>query len=155
MPRGKKWVVKFKKLLEAERVKTEAKIEQYRSQDSKGEPVEPCPDFMEWAGRENARNMLSRQEDRSRRYLKKVGQALARIRAGIFGLCEECGGEISSKRLEVRPVARHCIACKEEIERKEKQYFHYYPGGQGNGDEVVLRSKTAQIFIKPRIIIDE
>jgi DnaK suppressor protein len=37
-----------------------------------------------------------------------------------FGTCEECGVEIGSKRLEVYPATRLCIACQEEYERALK-----------------------------------
>lgn len=40
-----------------------------------------------------------------------VNRALARIETGSYGICVLCGGEISPRRLEVRPEASLCIEC--------------------------------------------
>ena len=64
-------------------------------------------------------SMRMRLRNRETLYLKKVEEALKRIENGDFGLCEECGLDIEIKRLEARPTATLCVACKEEEERKE------------------------------------
>ena len=56
---------------------------------------------------------------RESRLIKKLKQALARIEYGEYGFCEECGEEISIKRLEARPVTTKCIDCKENEEQIE------------------------------------
>lgn len=43
--------------------------------------------------------------------LTRIDQALRRIDDDEYGLCEECGEEISEKRLAVDPAASHCIRC--------------------------------------------
>jgi RNA polymerase-binding transcription factor DksA len=43
--------------------------------------------------------------------LTDVDDALAKLDAGEYGRCEECGGSISDARLEAMPTARTCIAC--------------------------------------------
>jgi DnaK suppressor protein len=48
--------------------------------------------------------------------LELVEQALARIKARKYGMCEECGGVISKKRLEAIPFAPMCIRCAEKLE---------------------------------------
>jgi DnaK suppressor protein len=48
--------------------------------------------------------------------LREIGAALARIDAGTFGDCEECGQQIMMERLEALPYARHCIACARQLE---------------------------------------
>lgn len=48
--------------------------------------------------------------------LKEIDEALRRIEEGTFGICEECGGKISKKRLEVLPYATLCIKCAEKEE---------------------------------------
>lgn len=45
--------------------------------------------------------------------LEAVEEALERIRAKSFGLCEGCGGIIAKKRLEAIPFAALCIKCAE------------------------------------------
>ncbi len=41
--------------------------------------------------------------------LADVNDALAKLDAGTFGFCEECGRPISPPRLEAMPAARFCI----------------------------------------------
>jgi DnaK suppressor protein len=44
--------------------------------------------------------------------LRHVADALARLASGDYGYCEECGGEISEKRLEALPFAVRCRECE-------------------------------------------
>ncbi|MFM7075400.1 MAG: TraR/DksA family transcriptional regulator [Planctomycetaceae bacterium] len=48
--------------------------------------------------------------------LEQVEEALGRIRARTYGICEECEGVISKKRLEAIPFASMCIRCAEKME---------------------------------------
>jgi DnaK suppressor protein len=50
--------------------------------------------------------------------LKSVDAALARIDAGTFGQCLNCGQEIGMKRLEAIPWARYCITCQELMDHR-------------------------------------
>lgn len=56
---------------------------------------------------------------RESRLIKKIRAALERIEEGTYGICEFCGGKISLKRLQARPVTTKCIQCKEEEEKIE------------------------------------
>jgi len=56
--------------------------------------------------------------------LKKIDNALFKIKNGTFGICDECEGEIEINRLRARPVATSCIACKEEAEKNEGQMLY-------------------------------
>ncbi|MBT2484227.1 MULTISPECIES: TraR/DksA C4-type zinc finger protein [unclassified Microbacterium] len=49
--------------------------------------------------------------------LRQVDDALARMDAGIYGICANCGRPIPHARLEVRPFAIHCVACAEKLGR--------------------------------------
>ncbi|PQO21906.1 molecular chaperone DnaK [Rhodobacteraceae bacterium WD3A24] len=42
---------------------------------------------------------------------KRIHAALARIEAGEFGYCEECGEEIPPRRLELDPTLPRCVSC--------------------------------------------
>jgi DnaK suppressor protein len=79
------------------------------------------PDPTDRASWESDRNFLLRIRERERKLITKIGEALARIEEGAFGICERCGEEISEKRLEVRPVTTLCIKCKEEQENLERR----------------------------------
>jgi RNA polymerase-binding protein DksA len=50
--------------------------------------------------------------------LSAIDAAFARLHLGQYGLCEECGDEISLERLEAVPFASYCIDCQEERENK-------------------------------------
>ncbi|MBK5287960.1 MAG: TraR/DksA C4-type zinc finger protein [Acidimicrobiia bacterium] len=43
--------------------------------------------------------------------LTEVEDALAKIEAGTYGTCDDCGNLIASARLEAVPAARYCIDC--------------------------------------------
>ena len=55
--------------------------------------------------------------ERESRMLADVDQALLRIDEGSYGTCARCEKEISERRLEALPTARHCAACQEFIEQ--------------------------------------
>lgn len=78
------------------------------------------PDPTDQASMETDRNFDLRIKDRERRLIKKIDQALVRIREGEFGECEACGGDISIKRLQARPVTTLCIECKTAQEQEER-----------------------------------
>jgi DnaK suppressor protein len=79
------------------------------------------PDPTDRATQESDRNFELRIRDRERRLINKIKEALNRIDTGEFGICEECGDEISEARLKVRPVTTLCINCKMEAEKKERR----------------------------------
>ncbi|UQU61440.1 TraR/DksA C4-type zinc finger protein [Couchioplanes caeruleus] len=47
----------------------------------------------------------------ARKRVAEVDDALARVEAGTYGVCERCGQPIAEERLAARPFARFCIAC--------------------------------------------
>ncbi len=51
-------------------------------------------------------------QEAERRELLAIERALAKMATGNFGICEECGEEIPSKRLIVLPEARLCANCQ-------------------------------------------
>jgi len=79
------------------------------------------PDPTDRATQESDRNFELRIRDRERRLINKIKEALNKIETGEFGVCEECGDEISEARLKARPVTTLCINCKMEAEKKEKR----------------------------------
>ena len=48
--------------------------------------------------------------------LLNIDKALGRIQSNEFGYCQECGEEISYRRLEFDPASIYCIECAEKIE---------------------------------------
>jgi DnaK suppressor protein len=82
---------------------------------------EAFPDPTDRASLETDRNFLLRIRDRERKLILKIKEALVKIEEGTFGICEECGEEISVDRLKARPVTTLCIACKTKAEEDEKK----------------------------------
>ncbi len=44
-------------------------------------------------------------------HLADLDAALARVDAGAFGRCEQCGLPISPERLDALPATRRCVVC--------------------------------------------
>jgi len=84
------------------------------------QPKENFPDPTDRASLESERNFMLRIRDRENKLIKKIRKALNRIERGTFGVCEECGENISVKRLKARPVTTQCIECKTKEEASEK-----------------------------------
>lgn len=53
---------------------------------------------------------------RTRQVALEIRGALNRITIGTFGICEECGSDISLQRLKAQPTATLCIDCKRGFE---------------------------------------
>jgi DnaK suppressor protein len=49
--------------------------------------------------------------ENSQTVLGEIDAALARIEAGTYGTCTNCGKEIAAGRLEAHPWASSCIDC--------------------------------------------
>ena len=79
------------------------------------------PDQVDRASQEEEFSLKLRERDRERKLLKKIDEALLRIKNGEYGYCDECGAEIGIRRLEARPIATQCIECKTIAELREKQ----------------------------------
>ena len=48
--------------------------------------------------------------------LAETEEAIARLDAGTYGRCVNCGREIAAARLTARPVAALCIECARELQ---------------------------------------
>lgn len=82
---------------------------------------ESFPDPTDRASVESDRNFVLRIRDRERKLISKIREALDRIEKGTYGICEECGEEISEQRLLARPVTTLCIDCKTSQEEDERR----------------------------------
>ena len=81
---------------------------------------EVLADLLDQATAESEREYRLRIRSRESTLIRKIRQSLWDIENGEYGICEICGNGISIKRLEARPVARHCIECKIALENREK-----------------------------------
>jgi DnaK suppressor protein len=77
-------------------------------------------DFTDQATLESDIDMSMHIKERDSRLITKIKESLEKIEEGSYGICEECGEDISEKRLKVRPVATVCIDCKEKQENQKR-----------------------------------
>ncbi len=80
------------------------------------------PDDMDLASSEYLQSFTFRLRGREKVFLKKIDLAIEKLEQGTFGICEDCGEDISVKRLEARPETTLCIRCKEDQEKAEKAF---------------------------------
>lgn len=79
--------------------------------------AERDPEFEEGAQSEHEQFTLSRLSEVQRREILAIDAALARIDAGEYGICRDCGGDIDPRRLTALPYALFCTECASQQER--------------------------------------
>ena len=111
---------KFKKVLLQQKDDLLKNARKTRSGDIHLDP-DDFPDEIDTASSEMNLAFQGRLRERERGLISKINQALAKIEDGVYGECEECGEQISLKRIQARPVAELCIDCKAEQEQLERR----------------------------------
>ena len=111
---------KFRKALEEQRNEILENARKTLSGEIHLEP-DDFPDEIDTASSEMNLAFQGRLRERERGLLAKIHRALDRIEQGIFGECESCGEDISTKRIQARPMAQLCIDCKAEQEQQERR----------------------------------
>jgi DnaK suppressor protein len=84
------------------------------------DPQENLADPLDRATVESDRIRTLRIRDRESKLIKKIRQSLENIENGEYGICDDCGEDISIERLNARPVTSLCIGCKTKRESMEK-----------------------------------
>ncbi len=121
MPLTKADLGRFRTMLDEKRAQIIANAQSTLAEDMALD-ANDLPDEMDLASSEYLQSFQFRLRGREKSFLEKIDRALQKIDRGEFGLCEECGEEISVKRLEARPETTLCIKCKEDQERAEKDF---------------------------------
>ena len=83
-----------------------------------------CTDPLDMAAMLTRQSCALQIQDREQRLIHKIGEALERIREREYGYCERCGEEIGMGRLKARPVTRHCMECKIDMENQKNVRFY-------------------------------
>ncbi|MFN2267838.1 MAG: TraR/DksA C4-type zinc finger protein [Desulfonatronovibrio sp.] len=117
----------------------------------------------ELAQQEKMQQELQDQDRVTRDELYDVNMALQRIQAGTFGICQECGEEISEARLQVIPWAEKCINCASEEEETEQgqslqpseSSSPLAPDYQGLSDEQLCNAIRDRIRYDGRVAMDD
>jgi len=71
------------------------------------------PDADEFAVKSVIQDVAAVTLDLRSRMLKDIDRSLRQLDEGTYGLCDGCGEEISSNRLQALPWARYCLTCQE------------------------------------------
>jgi RNA polymerase-binding transcription factor len=99
--------------LEAERARLKAEI---------AEGI-VAPDAMTYGSQAAAASQVFAQQrdlalrDQNQQHLALVEAAIARLDAGTYGQCLNCGQGINPQRLEAIPWAAYCIDCQRTVGR--------------------------------------
>ncbi|HZR83766.1 MAG TPA: TraR/DksA family transcriptional regulator [Candidatus Binatia bacterium] len=78
-------------------------------------------DAYDLASEERDRDISLILSDRDRQKLQAIDDALERIQAGSYGICEICELDIAEERLKALPFTRLCVTCQADQEREAKQ----------------------------------
>jgi DnaK suppressor protein len=98
--------------------------------------------------RDFALSLLSQEQDA----LYEIEEALKRVEAGTYGVCEMSGKPIPHARLEAIPFARFTVECQTQIEKQKKALRVRQPvtslfgltdeeGGDGEEEESTTEAK--------------
>lgn len=112
----KKTLQRLKKLLLKEREEIIGEVKQIH-ESSKEMGQDGIQDIGDEAANIYNKQILLSLSENERVRLQEVDEALDRMENGTYGLCEECGGAIGLRRLEVRPLAIYCVPCKTKLEK--------------------------------------
>jgi DnaK suppressor protein len=120
-------LVKFKKIFIEQR---EQLLMNFTVLDSQLMVNPEDKDEVDQANADIEQNIHMQLKNRETFTLQKVNHALKKIEEGSYGECEACGEQIEIRRLQARPTANLCIACKEEEEKRSASLllsgrFHY------------------------------
>src|SRR2546425_3945818 len=79
-------------------------------------------DTYDLASEERNREINLILSDRDRDKLHAIEDALERIEAGSYGICEMCEEEIAPERLEALPFTPLCVTCPDGPEKRAKTH---------------------------------
>ncbi len=71
-------------------------------------------DFEEQATDQEGDEVMQALDDSGRRELQDIESALARMDAGIYGICERTGKRIPLRRLQLVPTARETVPARHD-----------------------------------------
>jgi len=94
-------------------------ISRYVSGDNK-QLVDTANDEGDWAQIDISEDLSLQRLSAHRKIMYNIDEAVRKIEEGTYGICEDCGEEISEKRLLVLPAATLCVDCQENREELEK-----------------------------------
>ena len=85
------------------------------------ESISRYSDEADQTAQELQNNVNIQLHERERNSLMLIELTLSKFNDGTYGNCEICGDEVGIQRLRARPLAKECIACREELENSAGQ----------------------------------
>lgn len=73
----------------------------------------------EQASDEQELDLMASRLTASSETIAEIDDALDRLDAGLYNVCEECKGVIGDRRLAIQPWTRLCVGCKRKLEEGE------------------------------------
>jgi DnaK suppressor protein len=110
----------FRNLLMERRQQIFSKSKEAKKTDDGGVSTDDLLDSMDLATSVTTQTLNMQFQDRERNTLLEIDEALRRIEAGEFGICDECDEEIGIGRLRAQPATTMCVRCKEDEEQNQK-----------------------------------
>ncbi len=76
----------------------------------------PPKDWEELATHRENDEVIESLDERTRAQILEIKQAIARMDAGEWQICAECGADIQPARLKILPTTTRCVNCAETQE---------------------------------------
>lgn len=105
-------IERFRRELEAKRAELTG------PRDAEGIAIQRAADSVDEVVLANERELIVERLNREANLIRQVADALERITTGEYGICLECEGPISAKRLTALPWAALCLPCQESADRE-------------------------------------
>ncbi len=113
----KKTLGKYKKKLLESRMELLAELQRVTNGEKNKDRVEAM-DSVDLADASYTADYSLAWTEKINRRIREVDESLDRIKEGTYGICQVCGEIIPEGRLEVRPKAKYCAQCKEDLEKR-------------------------------------
>lgn len=113
----------LRKLLLSKREEIVKEVKREISKYIKGETrqlVDTALDDGDWSVVDLSEDISFKHMSTHRETLLKIDEALRKLAEGTYGICEDCGEEISEERLKILPFAIYCTDCQEQKEKLEE-----------------------------------
>jgi len=97
-------------------------LEKYESNKdiSQKEEKEGTGDLVDQATDDYTNEFLNNLSAADLKILRLIDSAIERIQKDDYGVCQDCGEDISPKRLKAVPWAEFCLNCQEKKEKEEE-----------------------------------
>ncbi len=113
----------IKKRLQAEQERLEAELHEIMERTAHTSDLEQATELSTYDDHpaDLASETFEREKDLAlegniQDLLDKVNTALEKLDEGTYGLCDSCGVEINTNRLEALPWASLCLNCQDRLE---------------------------------------